>query len=65
MEGVADRMSIADCPFIVKVRIHDLNIRKGAGTNTAKAGAYTGVGVFTIWYRLNRPGAGFESIVAL
>lgn len=48
MEGVADRMSIADCPFIVKVRIHDLNIRKGAGTNTAKAGAYTGVGVFTI-----------------
>jgi len=24
------------------------NIRKGAGTNTAKTGAYTGVGVFTI-----------------
>lgn len=38
----------ADCPFLVKVSIPDLNIRKGAGTNTAKTGAYTGVGVFTI-----------------
>ena len=32
----------------MKVSIPDLNIRKGAGTNTAKTGAYTGVGVFTI-----------------
>ena len=38
----------ADCPFLVKVSIPDLNIRKGAGTNTAKTGIYTGVGVFTI-----------------
>ena len=38
----------ADCPFMVKVSIADLNIRKGAGTNTAKTGTYTGVGVFTI-----------------
>lgn len=30
------------------VSIDDLNIRKGAGTNTEKTGAYTGVGVFTI-----------------
>lgn len=35
-------------PFLVKVSIADLNIRKGAGTNYGKAGFYTGVGVFTI-----------------
>lgn len=35
-------------PYRVKVAIPDLNIRKGAGTNYAKTGAYTGVGVFTI-----------------
>ena len=37
-----------DCPFMVRVSIPDLNIRKGAGTNTAKTGKYTGVGTFTI-----------------
>ena len=47
-EGAASGMTNADCPFLVKVSIDDLNIRKGAGTNTAKTGAYTGVGVFTI-----------------
>ena len=47
-EGTASGMTNADCPFLVKVSIPDLNIRKGAGTNTAKTGAYTGVGVFTI-----------------
>lgn len=47
-EGVASGMTNADCPFMVKVSIPDLNIRKGTGTNTAKTGAYTGVGVFTI-----------------
>ena len=41
-------MSNVDCPFVVKVNIADLNIRKGAGTNTAKTGKYTGVGTFTI-----------------
>ena len=40
--------SNVDCPFMVKVDIDDLNIRKGAGTNTAKTGRYTGKGVFTI-----------------
>ena len=38
----------SECPFLVKVDIEDLNIRKGAGTNTAKTGKYTGKGVFTI-----------------
>lgn len=36
------------CPFLVKVSIKDLNVRKDAGTNYGKAGFYTGVGVFTI-----------------
>lgn len=35
-------------PFKVKVDITDLNIRTGAGTNYARTGEYTGVGVFTI-----------------
>lgn len=44
----AGEFSNADCPFVVRVSIDDLNIRKGAGTNTAKTGSYTGKGVFTI-----------------
>ena len=68
-----DSMSNADCPFMVKVSIEDLNIRKGAGTNTAKTGQYTGIGVFTIvevregkgsdtgWGRL-KSGAGWISL---
>jgi hypothetical protein len=44
----ASGMTNADCPFVVKVSISDLNIRKGAGTNTAKTGKYTGIGSFTI-----------------
>ena len=35
-------MTNAVCPFMVRVKIPDLNIRKGAGTNTAKTGKYTG-----------------------
>ena len=34
--------------FRVKVRVTDLNIRKGPGTNYVKTGKFTGVGVFTI-----------------
>ncbi len=37
-----------DVPFWVKISIKDLNIRTGAGTNYAKTGKYTGIGVFTI-----------------
>ena len=44
----AKTMTDADCPFIVRVSIFDLNIRKGAGTNTAKTGKCTGIGSFTI-----------------
>lgn len=72
-EGAIGGMTNADCPFLVKVSIDDLNIRKGAGTNTAKTGQYTGVGVFTIlevkdgkgsdkgWGRL-KSGAGWISL---
>lgn len=72
-EDAAGGMGNADCPFLVKVSIDDLNIRKGAGTNTAKTGQYTGVGVFTIlevksgkgsdkdWGRL-KSGAGWISL---
>lgn len=35
-------------PFMVKVSIPDLNIRRGPGTNYDRIGQYTGVGVFTI-----------------
>ena len=47
-EGAVDGITNTDCPFLVKVSIPDLNIRKGAGTNTAKTGIFTGVGVFII-----------------
>lgn len=47
-EGATSGMTNADCPFLVKISIDDLNIRKGAGINTAKTKQYTGIGVFTI-----------------
>ena len=34
--------------FLVKVRIPNLNIRKGPGSNFEKTGRFTGVGIFTI-----------------
>lgn len=60
-------------PFLVKVSITDLNIRKGPGTDYARTGRFTGVGVFTIvevkagkgavagWGRL-KSGAGWISL---
>ena len=38
----------ASKPYLVRVKIPDLNIRKGPGTNYPKTGKYTGVGTFTI-----------------
>lgn len=57
MSGTVGGMSNADCPFTVKVSVPDLNIRKGAGTDTAKTGKFTGVGVFTIVEVKNGKGA--------
>lgn len=38
----------ADTPFMVKIDIPNLNIRKGPGTNYSATGSFTGKGVFTI-----------------
>lgn len=63
----------AAVPFLVRVSIPDLNIRKGPGTNYARTGIYTGKGTFTImevrsgqgsaagWGRL-KSGAGWISL---
>lgn len=40
--------SVSKIPYMVSVTIKDLNIRKGAGTNFAKTGKFTGVGTFII-----------------
>ena len=49
-ERIADEEveEVSELPYRVKVEIPDLVIRKGAGTNYAKTGKYTGVGVYTI-----------------
>lgn len=41
-------MSNADCPFLVRVTVKDLRIRKGAGTDTDWTGKYVPVGTYTI-----------------
>ena len=67
------KTTAAEVPFLVKVSITDLNIRKGPGTDYAKTGKFTGKGVFTIvevksgkgstagWGRL-KSGAGWISL---
>ena len=35
-------------PYLVRISIPDLNIRKGPGTDKGKTGKYTGIGCFTI-----------------
>ena len=47
-------------PYLVKVSIPDLNIRKGPGTDKAKTGKHTGKGVFTIVEVADGPGASFD-----
>lgn len=43
--------------YMVKVEIPDLNIRKGPGTDYARTGRFTGVGVFTIVEEVDGAGA--------
>ena len=38
----------ADCPFLVRVTVNDLRIRKGAGTDKAWTGKYVPPGTYTI-----------------
>ena len=44
-------------PYLVRVSIPDLNIRKGPGTDHAKTGKYTGTGTFTIVEEADGKGA--------
>ncbi len=44
-------------PYLVRVSIPDLNIRKGPGTDHAKTGKYTGIGTFTIAEEADGKGA--------
>ena len=44
-------------PYLVRVSIPDLNIRKGPGTDHAKTGKYTNVGTFTIVEEADGEGA--------
>ncbi len=44
-------------PYLVRVSISDLNIRKGPGTDKEKTGKYTGAGIFTVVEEANGKGA--------
>ena len=44
-------------PYLVRVTIPDLNIRKGPGTDFGKTGKYTGIGAFTIVEEADGKGA--------
>ena len=44
-------------PYLVRVSISDLNIRKGPGTDYGKTGKYTGIGTFTIVEEADGEGA--------
>ena len=44
-------------PYLVRVSIPDLNIRKAPGTDKPKTGKVTGVGVFTIIEEADGKGA--------
>ena len=44
-------------PYLVRISITDLNIRKGPGTDKQKTGNFTGPGVFTIVDEANGAGA--------
>ena len=54
-------------PFLVRVSIPDLNIRRGPGTEYARTGQFTGAGEFTIvevsgnWGKL-KSGEGWVSL---
>ena len=43
-----EKFTCGGCPYRVKITAECLNIRKGAGTNTAKVGLITDKGVYTI-----------------
>lgn len=44
-------------PYMVRVSVPDLNIRKGPGTDYGRSGKYTGTGIFTIVEEADGKGA--------
>lgn len=44
-------------PYLVRVSVSDLNIRKGPGTDYGRTGKYTGIGTFTIVEEADGKGA--------
>ena len=42
------KTTTVEVPFLVKVSISNLNIRKGPGTDYDRTGKFTSIGVFTI-----------------
>lgn len=54
--ATVDKSEPAFAPYVVRVSISDLNIRKGPGTNYGRSG-YTGKGCFTIVEEANGVGA--------
>lgn len=56
-EPAPDTPTDVTFPYLVKVSIPNLNIRKGPGTNYSRTGYFTGVGVFTIVEESNGEGA--------
>ena len=56
-EPAPDTPANAFLPYLVKVSIPNLNIRKGPGINYPRTGYFTGVGVFTIVEEANGEGA--------
>lgn len=49
--------AVSKLPYLVQVKVTDLNIRKGPGTNYDRTGKFTGKGVFTIVEEANGAGA--------
>ena len=56
-EVTSDTSAGASLPYLVKVSIPNLNIRRGPGTNYPRTGYFTGVGVFTIVEEADGEGA--------
>lgn len=48
MAIIKNKTATAFKPYLVRVSISNLNIRKGPGTNHSTIGKYTGKGIFTI-----------------
>lgn len=58
LENIADtKVEEKFEPYRVRVKVPNLNIRKGPGTDCAKTGRYTGVGIFTIIEEADGKGA--------